>query len=41
MEEDSDHEDPRDAVDIKKMSIVAEPGHSAADAEAKSESKYS
>ena len=38
--EESDH-DQRDAADIKKISIVAEPGHSAADAEVKAESKYS
>jgi len=38
-EAESDH-DERDAADIKKISIVAEPGHSAAEAEAKSESKY-
>ena len=36
--EESDH-DQRDAADIKKISIVAEPGHSAADAEVKAESK--
>lgn len=38
-EEESDH-DQRDATDIKKLSIVAEPGHSAAEAEVKAESKY-
>ena len=39
-DDDSAHEDQRDAVDIKKISIVAEPGHSAAEADAKAESKF-
>ena len=38
--DDAGHEDQRDAVDIKKISIVAEPGHSAAEADAKAESKF-
>ena len=36
---ESDH-DKRDAQEVKKVSIVAEPAHTAAEAETKAESKF-